>query len=76
MAIKFTPWFSIDKDGHPIRPGWYEVLYAHEEEEEADGTTRYWDGKIWCGGKGGMCVLYGSGNTRHERWRGLTAEAK
>lgn len=72
----FTPWFSIDDDGQPTRPGWYEVLYLHELECDAGGTTMYWDGKDWSREKGLERAMYGNTFTHGERWRGLVEEMK
>lgn len=73
---KFTPWFSIDEDGHPARPGFYEVLYAWELEDNADGTTMYWDGAFWRRHERFPPSSYGNAHTSGERWRGLMAEMK
>ena len=74
MAVKFTQWFSIDQHGNPVRRGYYEVLFA--SEVEPDGTTRYWDGRAWRMRENDNTSIFGLGDTRGERWRGLTAPAK
>lgn len=74
MAVKLTRWFSIDKDGHPRRRGWYEVLYGGERAPS--GATRYWDGRGWRREENGNISFFGNGNTSGERWRGLAAPAK
>ena len=73
---KFTRWFSIDKDGQPARPGWYEVLYHLEKARHADGTTLYWGGLYWRHEESDPLSICGFGNwvTYGERWRGLSAE--
>lgn len=73
---KFTRWFSIDKDGQPIRKGWYEVLYDSDKARNADGATLYWDGIFWihdCDDRHSRCA-FGNYRTRGERWRGLSQE--
>jgi len=74
MAIEFTRWFSINKDGNPARPGFYDVAYASDTAESAD-TVRYWDGARWCHNDEREWTCFGHGDTRGERWRGLTAPA-
>jgi len=75
MPVAFTRWFSTDKDGSPSRKGWYEVLFSNDKKP--DGTTRYWDGRRrWLMAERGSISVFGLGDTRGERWRGLTAPAK
>jgi len=76
MAVEFTRWFSIDKDGQPARAGWYEVLY-HGDRAEDGGPTFYWDGAEWrFDSQSRASTAFGNEDTRGERWRGLTAPAK
>jgi hypothetical protein len=76
--MKVTRWFSIDDDGQPVRPGWYENLYEHDEDlpPEESGEMGYWDGSQWLWGPEEGATAFGNSNTRGERWRGLSAPPK
>lgn len=76
MAVEFTRWFSVKKDGQPVRPGWYEVLYSGDPAQNG-GTTFYWDGAEWRFDPAtSATTCFGNEDTRGERWRGLTAPMK
>lgn len=64
-----TPWFWIDTDGQPEKPGWYEVLY--QGEEEGQQTRLWWSGGSWLYGPDGTTETYfGNHADTGERWRG------
>lgn len=73
MKPEFTRWFSIDKDGNPARPGYYEVLFQSVQERPNSWFTRYWTGTSWQHYKEGTPSLFGVPPTPGERWRGLVA---
>lgn len=65
-----TRWFSIDKDGQPQLPGWYEILYDGEDED-ARPLKFWWAGLSWFVHPNGPASAFGNENTAGERWRGL-----
>lgn len=75
---KFTRWFSIDEDGQPTRPGWYDTLYSWEPEDypEHSITTAYWNGTHWMWEKEDSLyrLSFGNEDTAGERWRGLASD--
>lgn len=65
-----TPWFLIDVDGQPPGPGWYDVLYEGQDEEQLD-TRLYWDGAVWrVHPRIADAACFGNFDTTGERWRG------
>lgn len=70
--IAVTRWFSIDDDGQPTLPGWYECLYACDQGESYP-TMNYWDGRAWVvdGDLDSPRLTFGNETTFGERWRGL-----
>lgn len=71
MKAEFTKWFSINAEGNPVRPGYYEVLYSTDRAEVSEGRTRYWTGSQWSRDDKNGFTLFGHRDTRGERWRGL-----
>lgn len=74
--MKRTRWFHIDVDGNPRVPGYYEVLYSDQHEDEVMPSTIYWDGRQWLlvANDVGFPLSFGNCDTAGERWRGV-AEA-
>ena len=79
MRAALTPWFSIEKDGNPIRAGWYDIVYKGDPmDEDFDGDQRYWDGVNWCVDDfPGNSSLFGNAKygVEGEHWRGLLEPA-
>lgn len=76
MTAEFTRWFSIDDDGQPVRPGWYDVLYSFEAHENIRNPgVYYWDGAVWRSDPEKGSLRFGNSHTNGEQWRGLTAPA-
>ena len=78
MSGKYTRWFSIDKDGQPTAPGWYDTLYSWEPDDLPDHkiSISYWDGEQWIWSPEFPDPLeFGNVNTKGERWRGLSKKA-
>jgi hypothetical protein len=68
-----TRWFSIDEDGQPELPGYYDVAYGfqRDENDSAGYDRRYWSGAIWQEYEDGKRLSFGNEDTAGERWRGL-----
>jgi hypothetical protein len=73
---KLTPWFRIDKDGHPERPGYYEVLYDGEKAKLDIPSVLYFSGNRWQKSELGWDSAFGNWDTKNERWRGLAEPPK
>jgi hypothetical protein len=72
--IAVTRWFSIDDDGQPTLPGWYECLYACDRDAN-NSTMNYWDGHAWVvDEKTPTRLTFGNEVTWQERWRGLAED--
>jgi hypothetical protein len=69
-----TRWFSINKDGQPVRAGWYETLYKGDKVLYPE--MMYWCGEFWRWEPNSSPLTYGNQDTAGERWRGLTAPVK
>lgn len=66
-----TEWYTIDVDGQPDKPGWYECLYEGEAEDIDTPETLYWDGYYWRLWPGAQdTASFGNYDTAGERWRG------
>lgn len=69
-----TRWFSIDEDGQPQLPGWYDNRYR--DVEEGCPERGWWDGAQWLWGPGGPPTYFGNRDTAGEFWRGLAEKPK
>lgn len=66
-----TPWYTLDADGPPITPGWYECLFEGDDEDDEEAVEMiYWNGLQWLTSPAGLPSVFGTGITTGERWRG------
>ena len=69
MTAATACWFSIDVDGQPPLPGWYDVLYEGENDPR-QMSSLYWDGDFWRYTPHSTQCGFGNYDTPGERWRG------
>ncbi len=71
-----TPWFNLQRDGVPVRRGWYEVAYSAGMRLDAKPLRKYFNGKVWL--HGARMAKCGFGNMtedfHREYWRGLATK--
>lgn len=70
MTAATTCWYTIDVDGQPPLPGWYEVLFEGWDEDNGPTAFKYWDGDLWRHTPYSPQCAFGNYDTTGERWRG------
>lgn len=70
---KLTRWFSIGKDGQPVREGWYDARFAGDRANDYR-SIHFQDG-YWSTRPGGPRSTFGNMNSfPDDKWRGLVAD--